>query len=215
MKGTSSGRALVLGAAIVSLTAVAAGIAPQAKSTQAICGGARRNIGLLLDAAARRIDFSPRPTTVEALRAVAHPPYVTSASARLRPVEFHNYRLHVRLIAVTRTASLDTVLAVRGRHADSTMLIAFPDTHTCLPNPGVHAGDIHSATDGLNADCGPSIPFGRWLPLRGTADVAGVGFWRPQRETRPKWSAPNRLTLHPALSFYAHGCSQPGALSIG
>ena len=91
------------------------------------------------------------------------------------------------------------------------MLIVFPDTHTCLPMPGPHGGDIHSATDGLYADCGPSIPSGRWVPLRGTADIEGVGFWQPQRGAPTKWSAPNRLTLHPALSFYAHGCSQAGA----
>ena len=207
MKGcTSSRRALALTAAISSLVAVAAGIAPQAKSTRAVCGGERRKIGLLLDASAQRIDFSPRPTTVGALRALPRPPRVTSTSPRLPPVEFHIYRLHVRLIAVTRTASLDAVLAVRGQHAGSTMLIAFPDTHSCLPMPGPHGGDIHSATDGLYADCGPSIPFGRWLPLRGTADIEGVGFWQPRREVDTNWSAPNGLTLHPALSFYAHGC---------
>jgi hypothetical protein len=72
--------------------------------------------------------------------------------------------------------------------------------------PGPHGGDIHSATDGLYADCGPSIPSSRWVPLRGTADIEGVGFWQPKREIDTKWSAPNGLTLHPALSFYAHGC---------
>jgi hypothetical protein len=205
-------RAFVLAAAIASLAAVAAGIAPSASLTRAICGGDRRNVALLLDAAARRIDFAPRPATVEALRALSRPPRVNSTSPRLTPIEFHIYRLHVRLVAVTRTASLDAVLAVRGQHAGSTMLIVFPDTHTCLPMPGPHGGDIHSATDGLYADCGPSIPSGRWVPLRGTADIEGVAFWQPQRRTPTKWAAPNGLTLHPALSFYAHGCSRAGAL---
>ena len=179
------------------------------------CAEGRQDVGLLLDPAARQIDFTPRATTVEALRALARPPHVTSTAARLRPVELQTYRLHVKLIAVTRTASLDTVLAVQGQTSGSTMLIVFPDTHMCLPKPGPHGGDIHSATDGLYADCGPAIPFVHWVPLHGTADIVGVGFWQPQGEMGLKWSAPNGLTLHPALSFYSHGCMQPGALPIG
>jgi hypothetical protein len=203
---------LVLAAAIASLAGVAACIAPSAGSTRAICGGERRNVALLLDAGARRIDFSPRATTVEALRALQRPPRLSSTSPRQQPIELHVYRLHVSLVAVTHTASLDAVLAVRGQRPGSTMLIVFPDTHSCLPMPGPHGGDIHSATDGLYADCGPAIPSDRWVPLRGTADIAGVAFWQPHRGTPVKWSAPNGLTLHPALSFYAQGCRQAGAV---
>jgi hypothetical protein len=86
------------------------------------------------------------------------------------------------------------------------MLISFPDTHTCLPDPGAHGGDIHSATDGLNADCGPAIPSDRWVKLGGEADVSGVGFWEPRHATAQPWAAPNGIALHPALSFYAYGC---------
>ena len=180
------------------------------------CGTERQNVKLLLDPAATQIDYSPRPTTVASLRAIKRPPQVTTTSPRLATVEFRTYSLmRVKLIAVTRTVSFDTVLAVQGPNPGSTMLIVFPDTHLCLPNPGPHGGDIHSATDGLNADCGPMIPFNHWVPLTGTADVAGVGFWEPRHATATKWSAPNGLTLHPALSFYAYGCAQAGGLPPG
>ena len=167
---------------------------------------------MLLDSAATRIDFTPRPTTVEALRALARPSEITSSSPRLAPTEFRTYSLHVKLVAVMRDLSLDTVLAVQGRTKGATMLVSFPDTHNCLPLPGPHGGDIHSATDGLYADCGPSIPFAHWIPLKGTADIAGVGFWEPEHMSASRYSAPNGLTLHPALSFYAHGCAQPNTI---
>lgn len=204
---------LALAAAI--LASVAAGTARPGTATRTLCGNERWNVKMLLDPAATRIDFAPRATTVESLRALPRPPDVTTTSPRLVPVEFRTYSLHVKLVAVRRTASLDTQLAVQGKTPGSTMVISFPDTHACLPNPGPHGGDIHSATDGLNADCGPAIPFDHWTRLHGTADVAGVGFWEPRHTTPTKWSAPNGLTLHPALSFYAHGCMQVGGLPAG
>jgi hypothetical protein len=215
MKGSSSfARKVALGG-VAALTVLVAVIAQPVKATRLICGNERRDVKMLVDPAASQIAFAPRATTVETLRALARPSRVAPTAPRLAPVEFRTYSLHVKLIAVTRASSLDTVLAVQGRTPGSTILIAFPDTHICLPNPGSHGGDIHSATDGLYADCGPAIPFGRWVPLQGTADIVGVGFWEPHHASTPKWSAPNGLTLHPALSFYAHGCLQPGGLPTG
>ena len=188
---------------------------PAQSSRAPTCNEERHDQGLLLDDSARRINFSPKQTTVEALRALTRPTSVSASSTRIAPAEYETFLIHVKLIAVTRTANFDTLVAVQGATPGSTMVIVFPDTHMCLPNPGPHGGDIHSATDGVYADCGPAIPFVHWVSLRGTAEIEGVGLWEPDDETSPKWSAPNKLTLHPALSFFSHGCAQPGALPFG
>jgi hypothetical protein len=209
-------RGIVAFTAIALIAGLAAGIATPARSSPVpTCNEERHDQGLLLDPGARKIDYSPRYTTVESLRALPRPKAVAASSPRIGPAEFETFAIHVKLIAVTRTANFDTLLAVQGTTPGSTMVIVFPDTHMCLPNPGPHGGDIHSATDGVYADCGPAIPFLHWVPLRGTADIEGVAFWEPDGQSPPKWSSPNKLTLHPALSFSSHGCAQPGALPFG
>jgi hypothetical protein len=209
-------RGIVAFAAIALLVGLAARIATPARSSLVpTCNEERHAQGLLLDSEASRIAYSPQHTTVEALRALPRPKAVTRSSPRIGPAEFETFMIHVKLIAVTRTANFDTLLAVQGSTPGSTMVIVFPDTHMCLPNPGPHGGDIHSATDGVYADCGPAIPFLHWVPLRGTADIEGVALWEPDDQSARKWSSPNRLTLHPALSFLSHGCAQPGALPFG
>ena len=166
---------------------------------------------MLLDRGAKRVDFTPRATTIAVLRGVPRPAGIGPTSERTGPIEARTYRLtNVRLVAVRRTASYDTLLLVRGPKPTDWLVVAFPDTHSCLPVAGLHGGDIHSATDGLNADCGPSIPSDRWQPLTGTATLTGVGFFEPAHAAPPPWLAPNGLTLHPALSFRAQGCEQVG-----
>jgi hypothetical protein len=88
------------------------------------------------------------------------------------------------------------------------MLVAFPDTHVCMEiSAGARGGDIHSATDSLIADCGPSFPSNRWQGLAGTATITGVGFFDVRHAKPIHGEAPNGLRLHPALSFRSSNCT--------
>lgn len=171
------------------------------------CGHERWQVKTLLDPAAPRINYAPRPTTVNRLLALPRPHSVGPQTPRLAPVEFRTYSLHTPVVAAKRVQSFDTLLVI-GRPGH-TMLVVFPDTHTCLDQTvGPKGGEIHDATDSFNADCGPAIPYDHWQRLSGTADITGVSFFDVRHATSTFGAAPNGIQLHPALGFYASNCRQ-------
>jgi hypothetical protein len=197
---------LTLGAG-VSLTV------PMDASTGAstVCGRERWPVKTLLDKAARRINYAPRWTTVERLRALPRPKSnIRATTPRLRPYEFRTYRLSAIVMAARRLPkSRDTLLVIRGATPGATMLVAFPNTHECLEiNVGPKGGDIHNASDEFNADCGPSIPSDSWQRLRGLATIAGVAYFDVRHSNKAHGEAPSGIRIHPALSFFSSGCRQ-------
>jgi hypothetical protein len=171
------------------------------------CGHERWNVKTLLDPAAPRINYTPRPTTVNRLLALPRPRSVGSQTPRLAPVEFRTYSLHTPVVAARRIQSFDTLLVI-GRPGHM-MLVVFQDTHTCLDQTvGPKGGEIHDATDQFNADCGPAIPYDHWQRLSGAADITGVSFFDVRHATPIVGAAPNGIQLHPALNFSAPKCRQ-------
>ena len=79
------------------------------------------------------------------------------------------------------------------------------------PPKWLDGGDIHSAGDGFNADCGPSIPSDHWQRLTGDAEIAGVAYFAVRHSSSTPGAAPNGLELHPVMSFWAPGCRQLNA----
>jgi hypothetical protein len=200
---------LLLVTGVVVVAAQASSVLGQASDVQrgVPCGRERWNVKTLLDPAARKISFSPRWTTVEAMRAFPRPSHIGPRTARTRPFEFRTYALRATLVKIRRTRNLDLLLVIRGKTRRSTMLVGFPDTHACLEDTaGQRGGDIHSATDSVIADCGPAFPSNRWQKLAGTATMTGVGFFDVRHATATDGQAPNGFRLHPALSFRATNC---------
>lgn len=188
--------------------ALAVSIAGQASDVRnAACGRERWNVKTLADAAATKINYAPRRTTVEAMRGLPRPAGIGPRAVRAGPFEFVTYTLRAGLVKVRRTKSLDLLLVIRGQAPGSTMLVAFPDTHACLEvAAGPKGGEIHSATDSLIADCGPAFPSHRWQNLAGTATITGVGFFDVRHAKPTEGQAPNGFRLHPALIFRSANC---------
>jgi hypothetical protein len=191
--------------AVVSACAVATVTATATTHTVETCGHVRWPVKNMLDPGAGLVSLDALPTDIAHLESLARPAGVGATTPRLRPFEFRSYSITAPLIAARRLPSHDTV-AVVGRPPD-TMLVVFPDTHLCSDvGLGRHGGDIHSAGDGFNADCGPSIPSDHWQRLSGNADIAGVAFFDVRHANAIAGAAPNGLELHPVFSFWAPQC---------
>ena len=196
---------------VVALVSVGAATTAAATGrTASSCGSERWTVRNLFDPTALQVDLHAAPADIHYLRSVPRPARVGPATPRLRPLEFRSFAIKAPLLAARRLPSHDTV-AVVGKPPD-TMLVVFPDTHLCEDvGLGPHGGDIHSAGDGFNADCGPSIPSDHWQRLTGDAEIAGVAYFAVRHSSSTPGAAPTGLELHPVMSFWAPGCRQLNA----
>ena len=197
-------------AVLISIGSVAAVTAPSTVGATRTCGYARWPVKNLLDPAAVRVKLNGRRSHISDLRKLPRPSGINNTTPRLSPVELGSYAIDAPLIAARRMPSYDTV-AVIGRPPD-TMLVVFPDTHLCNDiGLGPHGGDIHSASDGFNADCGPSIPSDHWTRLSGDAAIIGVAFFDVKHKTAIPGAAPNGLERIPrSASGHQTAARSPG-----
>jgi len=165
------------------------------------CWIERWAVKILTDPAARTINFTPRPTTVAAMRALVVP-RVSNSTPRIRGIETHTYRVAARLVAAKRELDRDIHLVIAAPATGKTMIVEFP--HPSCTAGARHRAAMTSALQQFLAACG-TIPFSSYRQLRGTAVITGVGFVDTVHGQRGV--APNGIELHPALGFRSASCT--------
>src|SRR4051812_12858696 len=176
---------------------------PQPKRRRTVpavtCGTERWNVKTLQDQRASRIDFTPKPATVQDLRQL-EPPDIGRSTPR-QDGEFTTYRVRVRLRSFKLEEDSDIHLVV-GASTDpaKTMIIEFPN-RGCLRKTGPKSrARMAAARAALIRACGaPSSS--RFRLISGFATITGVAFFDVIHGQRGV--APNGIELHPVLSFRA------------
>jgi hypothetical protein len=166
------------------------------------CGVERWAVKTLQDGAANRVNFTPRRTSVVALRRLTPPP---TLGARTSPVETRTYRVAALLLSAKIEADSDIHLVIaQPGHGSQTMIVEFPNPG-CTPKASKSAkSSMKSARASFLRACGtPSASS--FTPLSGRAIITGVGFFDFKHGQRGV--APNAIELHPVLSFVTRRCA--------
>ena len=171
-------------------------------SGSSACGVERWAVKTLTDGAARTINFTPRPTTVDRLRA-SPAPAVGPYTLRRRGAERTVYRVRGRLVEMKVEDDRDVHLVIASpTSATHTMIAEFPSS-TCTHGATAAArAEMSRARRSLYRACGRASTD--WQRLSGTATIDGVGFFDVRHGQTGV--APNGIELHPALRFVARGC---------
>jgi hypothetical protein len=165
------------------------------------CGSERWTVKTLTDSGARRVSFTPKPSTVADLRDI-EPPDVGRHDPR-QLGEFSTYRLKVRLRSFKIAEDSDVHLVVADpTDTSKTMIVELPNAG-CTRKAGPSARRrMAAARRSLTASCG-APGHSKFTLLTGTASVTGVAFFDLIHGQRGV--APNGIELHPLLSFKAAG----------
>jgi hypothetical protein len=174
-------------------------------SRQVGCGVERWGVKTLTDRAARRINFTPKQTTVRALRRLPAPATVFGRS-RIRGVETTTYRIRATLVQMKLEEDSDIHLVIADpRNLQETMIIEFPDP-ACARRASLQARTkMRKARVALINACG-SASSSSFQQLRGAATISGVGFFDLRHGQTGV--APNGIELHPVLSFTRSTCER-------
>jgi hypothetical protein len=170
----------------------------RAASTRSLCGSERWAVKTLADPYAHKVNFHPRKTTISFLRRL--PP--THTYARAPGAERTTYRFRARLLETKVEDDGDIHLVVADpRHRSHTMIVELPSancTHHSLKRK-----EMRRARTSFVRACGlpPSDEFAR---LKGTATIAGVGFF--DYDHGQTGIAPNGIELHPVVAFSHAKC---------
>jgi hypothetical protein len=171
-----------------------AGTASPSGSTGVACGVERWAVKTLTDAGAHAINFTPRVTTIAALRRLRPPPEL--GPTRIRPVETSTYRVRAQLVAFKIEEDSDIHLVIADPNSGGTMIAEFPAPF-CVgkTNPAAAAAEMKAAR-GAILHC-RAAPRDHFATLAGTVTITGVGFWDFDHGQRGV--APNAIELHPVL----------------
>ncbi len=169
------------------------------------CGVERWAVKTLSDSRVGRVNFRPRRTTVNALRAKPAPGVGTD-TPRIRGVETTTYKLRARLIEFAAEDDRDIHLVISAPGDPSkTMIVEFPDP-TC---PGARSSPkrkkMGQARAAMTRACGRASSS--FHDLAGFATIRGVGFF--DLKHGQNGVAPNAIELHPVLGFSSSTCRQP------
>lgn len=160
------------------------------------CGVERWDVKTLSDPAASNVNFSPIPTTVDALRALPAPS-VSSTTPRIKGAETSTYTLTGRLVEMKLEDDHDIHLVVADLVSGGTMIVEFPDPQCSGAVSSAHLADMSAARSALiGAEGAAGTAF---HVLSGTATIIGVGFFDELHGQAGV--APNGVELHPVLSF--------------
>jgi hypothetical protein len=186
-------RRLLAGAMALSLVLV---VAPATAAVK--CGTERWPIKTLSDKNASKVDFNATKTTVKHLRSLNRPD-VHLDSPRLKPVEYHTYKVRAALIETAHEDDRDYHLVIASpAHHHKTMIVEFPDTHCKGAASSIKKRAMKRARSKFENACGPiSSSF---KTLHGVAVIKGVGFW--DFDHGQNGVAPNAIELHPVLNFH-------------
>jgi hypothetical protein len=173
------------------------------------CGGHERwRVKTLTDPAARSVNFTPRRTTVDALRALPVPGPIGAKTPRIQGVETTVYKIRVTLVEGRLVPDKDIHLVIRDEHRRHTMIVEFPDVRCQPAARSIKKTAMRQAREALLTSCG-HIPT-TFVFLRGTATMTGVGFF--DKKHGQKGIAPNGIELHPVLSFTRATCERERSL---
>jgi hypothetical protein len=166
------------------------------------CGVERWDVKTLQDAAASRIDFAPRSTTIGDLVRLSA---TDSKGERMRPTEFRVFEINARLVEAKLEDDSDIKVVVADSRTGATMIVEFPNPGCARDADASARTSMRRAREDFVAACGP--PRTSYRRLSGTAVVSGVAFFASMHGQRGV--APNGIELHPALSFRSTACRSP------
>ena len=170
-----------------------------APATAAVkCGTERWPIKTLSDKNASKVSFKAIDTTVKHLRSLNRPD-VHEDSPRLKPVEYHAYKVRAALIESAHEPDRDYHLVIaEPSHHHKRMIVEFPDTHCKGAASSIKKRAMKRARNRFENACGPiSSSFKQ---LHGVAVIKGTGFW--DFDHGQNGVAPNAIELHPVLKFH-------------
>lgn len=158
------------------------------------CGVERESVKVLADVDAPSIDFTPRTSSVEALRALPVPPDYNRNSARRYEAEKHVVRVSAQLVGWKFEADRDfhIVIAQPG-HPDETMIAEPPDP-ACSTSP--KAADFAAVRAQFVKCFGQPARWKKLPPM--IVELDGVAYFDPIHGQTGV--APNGIELHPLLS---------------
>jgi hypothetical protein len=173
-------------------------------SKQVACGVERWGVKTLADPLARKINFTPKATTIGSL----HGRIVLPGLRRHRGVETRTFRLRAALVEMKLEEDSDIHLVMADpRDSRLTMIAEFPAA-SCTAGASRQArSKMSRARAALVSSCGqPTSSFAR---LEGMATISGVGFFDALHGQTG--FAPNGIELHPVVGFTQVSCRRAGA----
>jgi hypothetical protein len=178
-----------------------------ARPSGVTCGGGRWAVKTLSDSAATRVNFTPKLTSVDALRALPGL-HTTSRSPRTPPVETTTYRVHALLeeARLEKDHDIHLIIAQPGKPTH-TMIVELPDPTCAGVTSSIRRAKIASARGAFIAACGlPPTNPAPFKNLTGTATITGVGFFDLKHTPPQRGVAPNDIELHPILVIKPTAC---------
>ena len=175
-------------------------------SRQVACGVERWDVKTLTDPLARRVNFTPRATTIRGLRARRAPAGI-SGLGRLAGLETRTFRVRAALVAMKLEGDSDIHLVVADpRNPRLTMIVEFPNA-SCAGGASWQARTkMRRARSRLVGACGS--PTSSFTSLSGRATITGVGFFDELHGQTGV--APNGIELHPAVGLTQLTCRRGG-----
>jgi len=172
------------------------------------CGVERWAVKTLTDPAATSVNYTPKDTTVDALRARPAPP-VGSHTTRLPGAEKRVFRVRgVALLRAKLEDDGDIHLVIADPSAKShTMIVELPDRRCTAGAPSIRRAQMRKARNAFIKACGDVGE--KFVKLTGTATIRGVGFFHLKHGQ--SGAAPNGIELQPVLGFKSTDCARPGA----
>jgi hypothetical protein len=168
------------------------------------CGVERWSVKTLSDGAARRVNFRPKTTTVQALSKLRSPG-VGSGTARIRGVETTTYRVKALLSDMKLEDDRDIHLVILDPESRRSMIVEFPDVRCNGARSSGKRTAMRKARAALTKACGLP-PSDRFVTLSGKATITGVGFF--DLKHGQTGVAPNGIELHPVLRFRTSYCAR-------
>jgi hypothetical protein len=154
---------------------------PQARA----CGVERWPVKVAVDRDVARIDTTPAPTTISALRALPRPPRPMPYNTRVAPYELQTFRVRAILRQVITEDDGDWHLVLEDPdRAGATLVAEVPDANCAI---GSKFADRYTT---VRRDL-------RAAPRNATIEIVGVGFFDYLHGQRGM--APNGFELHPVL----------------
>jgi hypothetical protein len=162
------------------------------------CGGALWQLKTLSDPARGKVELTPQPTTIGAIRERKGPGRVSRQ--RTTPFQLHTWEVPAQVTSFR----LDPTGSIRLQLYDhEAYLDAVIPSPSCLSAKTRDRGDIVASWRFFISKCGKAT--GSWQSLGAIFFVRGVGFWSGNHPLRG--AAPNGAELHPVVGLRAvSGC---------
>ena len=176
-------------------------------SRQVACGVERWGVKTLTDPLARKINFTPKKTTIRGLRHRLVPAAMGGA-ARLPGLESRTFRVRAALVEVKLEADSDIHLVIADpQNRQLTMIVEFPNASCTRGASRLARAKMRRARSLLVGACG--APTSSFVRLSGKATISGVGFYDERHGQTGV--APNGIELHPAVGLTQLTCRRAGA----